>query len=303
MIKALPFLLLILLALIWGSSFILMQLGLHHLNAYQIAILRVGFAGLVLFPVGLKHFNKVEKKDLSLFFISGLVGSFIPAFLFPLAQTEISSSLSGTLNSLTPIFTLLLGVLIFKETYKKKQYLGVFIGLIGAIMVILGGNRIGASGNIFYALFAVCAAFLYGINVNIIKYKFAQYNAWAVTSIPFLLMLPVCIILAPLLFYDFQVNPLAEVDFTKSFLAILVLSFVGTTISLLIFNRLIQMTSAVFSSSVTYLIPIVAIFWGVLSGEKVTIFQYAGLLLILGGILLIRTRSKKGRSVRNLFIR
>ena len=279
-----PFFLLAILAIIWGSSFILMKEGLKTFTSYEVASYRIALAGLALFPfVRWKKIN-IKKGDLKYFALSGILGSGIPAFLFTAAQTKISSSLAGALNSLTPIFTLFIGVVFLGVSFHKLNVIGVIVGIIGAFFLIF---QKGVTFEWFHALLAVLATLFYGTNVNLIKHKLSAYPSLLVAALPLSIISAIGFIILLILrpepvWTDFQT--------IKSFSSIILLAVVGTAISLIFFNHLIQQTSAVFASSVTYLIPIVAMIWGFFAQESITIYQISGMTLILVAIWLIRIK-------------
>ncbi|CAI8285449.1 MAG: Uncharacterised protein [Bacteroidetes bacterium MED-G17] len=280
--------LLIILGLIWGSSFILMKIGLHALAPIQIASLRIGIAGFSLLPFIIPYVNRVEKKDRIWIFLTGLVGNGIPSFLFAYAQTSVSSSTTGALNSLTPIFALLTGLAIFRMSLDKYKMLGVMIGFIGSFVLITWK----ANGELQFspmALWIVLATFMYGLNVNILKLKLSKYPPLMIASLPLgTLFLP-----AVLIFFSFPLPNLNSQEVLQSVFAIGLLGIIGTAFALILFNRLIQISSAVFASSVTYLIPFVALFIGWLDGEQVGWIQLAAVLVIVIGILIIRKGNKQ----------
>lgn len=250
----------------------------------QVASIRLIFAGLGLLPFAIMHLKKIAKKDLKFVLIVALMGNGIPAFLFSFAQTKIDSSLSGALNSLTPMFTLLVGLLLFKININLSKIIGVAIGLFGALILILSQNGFSNFSNFSYALLVVLASLCYAISVNTIKSKLGNYKAFVVSSTP------LSFLLLPAILYLIIAEPISPSTFNasawQSLAALAVLGLVGTAIALVIFNRLIQLSSAVFASSVTYLIPIIALFWGFMDGEKIEILQIVGLLIVLTGVYL-----------------
>jgi len=277
-----PYLFLGILALIWGSSFILMKEGLKHFSSYQVAAMRIGFAGIALLPFVKWRKVVIQKGDLKYFIISGFLGSALPSFLFTAAQTKISSSLAGALNGLTPMFALLVGVLFIGVRLNKLKLFGVVFGLLGAYFLVAGKSL---DFDIGYTSLAVLATICYGINVNIIKQKLNNYPPLLVAALPLAIISLLGIGVMLYIGFDFDV---ANHQHIKSLGAIIILAILGTSISLILFNRLIQQTNTVFATSVTYLIPLVALFWGVLAGEEIHWTQLAGLVSILIAIWLIR---------------
>lgn len=277
-----PYVFLGILAIIWGSSFILMKEGLKHFSSYQVAAMRISFAGIALFPFVKWRKVVIRAGDLKYFIISGILGSAIPAFLFTAAQTKISSSLAGAINGLTPLFALLVAVVFVGVKFNKLKVYGVIVGLLGAFFLIVGQEL---NFDIKYTSLAVLAAVCYGINVNIIKQKLNDYPPRLVAALPLAIISIIGI--GVMLYLGFDVSWNQEQD-VKSLVAIVLLAVVGTSLSLVIFNRLIQQTNTVFATSVTYLIPIVALFWGFLANETISSNQMIGLGFILIAIWLIR---------------
>lgn len=277
-----PYVFLGILAIIWGSSFILMKEGLKHFSSYQVAAMRISFAGIALLPFVKWRKVVIKAGDLKYFIISGILGSAIPAFLFTAAQTKISSSLAGAINGLTPLFALLVAVVFVGVKFNKLKVYGVIVGLLGAFFLIVGQEL---NFDIKYTSLAVLAAVCYGINVNIIKQKLNDYPPRLVAALPLAIISIIGV--GVMLYLGFDVSWDQEQNI-KSLVAIVILALVGTSLSLVMFNRLIQQTNTVFATSVTYLIPIVALFWGFLANETISSNQMIGLGFILIAIWLIR---------------
>lgn len=277
-----PYITLGLLAIIWGSSFILMKEGLKFYSSYQIAAMRISFSGLALIPfVNWKKLD-IKRSDYKYFIISGFLGSAIPAFLFPLAQTRISSSLAGAINGLTPLFALIVGVTFLGVKFSKLKAFGVVFGLAGAVFLIIGHD---IQFEFSHVMMAIVATLCYGINVNIIKQKLDNYPPLLVAALPLAIISIAGFAVLSYLGLNINVH---DMQFIYSFGATLLLALIGTSISLIMFNRLIQQTNTVFATSVTYLIPIVALFWGLFDHEKILYNHFIGLVFILGAIWMIR---------------
>jgi drug/metabolite transporter (DMT)-like permease len=277
-----PYITLGLLAIIWGSSFILMKEGLKFYSSYQIAAMRISFSGLALIPfVNWKKLD-IKRSDYKYFIISGFLGSAIPAFLFPLAQTRISSSLAGAINGLTPLFALIVGVIFIGVKFSRLKAFGVIFGLVGAVFLIIGQD---IQFEFSHVMMAIVATLCYGINVNIIKQKLDSYPPLLVAALPLAIISIAGFAVLGYLGLNINVN---DMQFIYSFSATLLLAFIGTSISLIMFNRLIQQTNTVFATSVTYLIPIVALFWGLFDHEQILYNHFIGLVFILGAIWMIR---------------
>jgi len=280
---------LLLLAFVWGSSFILMKIGLKSFSSEQAAGIRMLLAALVLLPYSIKHLKGLKKKDLKSLLIAGFIGSFIPAFLFTKAQTRIDSALAGMLNSLTPVFTLVVGMLFHKVTFKWKQMLGLFLGLSGALGLITYGKELSLGQINSYSLFIVLATVFYAININEIKTHLAHLRGVQITSLAFFFTLPASVIY--LLTTDFA-PVFAVPNWHLHFLALAALGIIGTAFAMLLMNSLIRHVSPVYASSVTYIIPIFAIFWGVIDGETITLTHLVCMSLVLLGVYLINRKKK-----------
>jgi drug/metabolite transporter (DMT)-like permease len=278
--------LLIFLAFVWGSSFILMKRGLVSFDNTQVASLRILISFIFLSPIIIKNFKKIDKKQWTPIFIAGLLGSGIPAFLFTKAQTHISSSLSGMLNSLVPLFTVIIGLLFFGLKLRWLKVIGVITGLIGAIGLLTAAEGLSLSNDDFtYGLYVILATICYAININFIKTRLAAVNSINITSFGFLLIGPLSGIY--LFTTDFTEilaqDPLAW----DNFFYIVLLSVFGTSIAVILFNMIIKRVSAVFASSVTYIIPVFAIFWGFVDGETILPLQLLCIAIILTGVYIV----------------
>ena len=272
---------LILLSLIWGSSFILIKKSLIGLTPMQVGALRILITAFVLIIVGFKEIFTIKKKHWYYIFLTAVLGTFFPAFLFAYAIEGIDSSIASILNSLTPLNTLIIGALLFGFMFKKHQLFGILIGLIGTTILILKGSEINPDQNYWFAFFPILSSIGYAFNVNILKRHLSDLSALSVTAGNFIiLIIPTTVVL----WYSKFFQTFEYSDTTQtSLIYLIVLAIFGTAFAKTLFNRLVQISSPIFSSSVTYLIPIVAIFWGVLDGEKLTLVQLlAGLLILLG---------------------
>ena len=281
--KNLKWLLLSVLALIWGSSFILIKQGLVALNPLQVGSLRIACAGIFLLTIGFKSLPTIAHHKWKYIAVTSLFGTFIPAFLFAIAQTQISSTVSSILNSLTPLNTLVLGILLFGLKFERKQIFGVIIGLIGSSILILNGAANHPEQNYYYAILIIISSICYAINVNLIKKYLPDLSPLAISTGNFTVMLiPALIILFSTGFIN--IVPIEKVQTSMFYIAIL--GVVGTGIANIIFFKLIQLSSPVFATSVTYLIPVIAFFWGLLDNESLTMIQFFGAFVILAGVYL-----------------
>jgi drug/metabolite transporter (DMT)-like permease len=275
---------LLFLSLIWGTSFILMKKGLESYSHMQVAAFRIFFSFLFLLPFTIRHIRVISKDNVRSLIIVGLVGFAIPAALFTKAQTRIDSSIAGILNSLTPLFTLVVGLLIYRSRVRWINIVGLLIGLLGAVGLIWKGDlEIFSSMNLF-ALFVVAATICYGINVNEVKYKLAELSSIQITSLAFLFTGPVAGIY--LIFTDLA--PAAETpDYLMNLGYIAMLALFSSVIAVLVFNHLIKYTTPLFAASVTYIIPFFAIMWGVADGEHIGILEFVWIGVILLGVYLV----------------
>jgi drug/metabolite transporter (DMT)-like permease len=275
---------LLFLSLIWGTSFILMKKGLKSYDYMQVAALRIFFSFIFVLPLTIRHLRAISRDNIFSLIVVGLIGFAVPAALFTKAQTEIDSSLAGILNSLTPLFTLVVGLIIYNRSAKWINIIGLLIGLVGAVGLIWKGGMEILRGINLYALFVVGATICYGINVNEIKYKLASLSSIQITSLAFLFTGPIAGVY--LLFSD-----LGQATQTPDYLVnlgyIALLALFSSVIAVLVFNHLIKYTSPLFAASVTYLIPFFAIMWGVADGEHMGITQFIWIGIILAGVYLV----------------
>ena len=272
------------LSIVWGSSFILIKEGLTVLSAYQVASLRMLFSGLVLLPFAINSFKKIPKEKMGIVFLSGLLGNFIPSYLFCIAETNIDSSLAGILNSLTPLFTILVGLSFFKTTINKQKMLGVIIGFIGLCLLFAAGKNISFQ-NLSFASLVLIATIFYGLNVNLVGKYLKNIRAIDIASVAFaFLIIPSAVILYLTGYFSMSFN---SPGFQEASLAGIVLGVVGTSISSILFYMLIKRSSIIFASMVTYGIPIIAVAWGLYYGESISILQIGSLLIILAGVYIV----------------
>ncbi len=274
--------LMIILAFIWGSSFILMKKGLVIFNDLEVAQLRMGIAWLSLLPLVWNKLFSIHTKHIIPILIVGLFGNGLPAFLFTKAQTQLDSSLIGILNALVPLFTFVLAMLLFKTKVKISQLMGILLGLSGAIWLIAGGGLV--LENASFSWYVIIATICYAISLNTIKNYLYDMSAIDISGLAFFVVGPFCLL--GLGISDFAEKMTIDGAYLALFYVVL-LSTVGTSVALVLFNQLVKGTTAIFASSVTYLIPIVAIFWGFIDGEIITLNHFIGIAIILGGIHLI----------------
>lgn len=280
---------LILLSLVWGSSFILMKKGLVAFTPIQLGALRILIAGLFLLLIGFRSLKEIKKKHYKYIVATALFGTFFPVFLFAYTVQGIDSSIASILNSLTPFNTLIVGVLAFGFTFKKQQLLGIVVGLIGTVLLIIEGADLNPNQNYWYAVLVVIASIGYAFNVNIVKKNLSDISALSIVTGNFLLLvIPSFIVLLFTGFFN-------ALEFTETKLISLgyvtILAVLGTGIAKIIYNKMVHLATPIFASSVTYIIPIVAVFWGVLDEEKLSLLQlFAGLIILFGVYLLNRKK-------------
>jgi drug/metabolite transporter (DMT)-like permease len=288
-------LLLFLLALIWGSSFILIKRGLIVFSPGEVGAYRIVSAALVLLPLSLTRVKALSAKQVKNLVVAGFVGSFFPAFLFAKAQTQLSSSLTGVLNVLTPLFVVLVGAFFFQARITRRNGLGLAIAFAGVLLLISirQGEGLGffedINSHVFYVLLATL---FYGINLNIIKYWFVALKPVEITAISLLLVLPVALIY---LFSgtSFSFKLMHHEGALEALGYLTILGVLGTALALIIFNSLVKLATPVFASSVTYLIPIVAVFWGVWDGETLALSHYFGIAATLLGVWISNSKNKQ----------
>lgn len=296
--KTLPIFLLILLAFIWGSSFILMKRGMETNNQEaifsdsQVGALRMLMASLFLLPLTLIYLKKLKSwRDFWSLLLVGCCGNFAPAFLFTYAETELSSGYAGMMNSFTPIFTLIIGGIIFKQKLTANQFVGVLIAFVGMVLLMYAGNDLESSGTWKHLVAILIATFLYGISLNTIKHRLGHLKSMEITALAFgILLIPGVIAnLKTDTYFVIQNNSHAW----EGLGYIAILSIVGTAIALILFNRIIALTSTLFASSVTYFIPIVAVFIGTFYKESINLYQILAMFVVLGGVLVANYWKKK----------
>jgi drug/metabolite transporter (DMT)-like permease len=285
-------LLFVFLAVAWGSSFLLMKRGLRSFDYMQIGSLRIGFAWILASLIALRSFKALNKKTLLPLIGVGVLGNGIPYYLFPLAISKLDSGLVGVFNSMVPLFTLIVGIIFFKTSFKKKQVIGVLVGFGGVFFLLQPSAN--PEHNIYYAGFAIIASVCYALSVNIIGNKLAGMSSIAITSLSLLMVGPISI------GYLFQGTNFMEVmrydDLAwVNLFFIAVLGMVNSAIAIIVFNQLIKNSSPLFASSVTYFIPIVALLWGVYDGENIQWIHLIGVAFILVGVWLVNAKKRKRR--------
>lgn len=281
-------LILVLLSFVWGSSFILIKKSLIAFSPLEVGALRVLLTFMAFSPVVFYYRKKIDWSHWKKFLAVGFFGSALPSVLFAVAQTEVSSSIAGVLNSITPVFTLIMAVTLFNQKAKSKQILGVVFGFIGALLLLLGDQNNDTSSNLLYGFLIILATASYAFNVNAVKAWFDNTSPIIISAVSFSMLGPVAAIYlgttdiaAQIVLHEYGWNSLA---------ACAILALIGTGLSTILFFKLVQDTNAVFASSVAFAIPIFAVLWGLYDGEGFYLLQLFGMFAVLIGIYLIREK-------------
>ena len=278
--------LLVLLSVIWGSSFILIKKSLEHFNPYEVGALRVLIAGIILLPLAILNIRKFPKKNLKWLILAAVTGNFIPMFLFPIAETEVSSSIAGIINSMMPIFVIIVGALLWKFQTTKRQVIGVIISFTGACILAFSGGE-GGEFKLIPILLLLLATLFYAISTTTVKSKLSDVPAKILSAFvfSFVLILPSLI---ALVFAGFFNNLQVNSGFWEGLGFVSLLSIFGTGLAMMLNYKLLSVSTPLFASTVTLLMPVVAIVWGLLDGEKLTLMQGFGGVIILAGLIFLR---------------
>ena len=287
-------LMLIGLSLVWGSSFILMEkamhpkLGVSAFTPYQVGSIRILIAALVLLPIALKNIRKFKGKNIPLFMIVGLAGNFIPAFLFPIAETGIQSSLAGLLNMGTSLFIVILSLLFFKSKLTLLQLVGFLIGSLGLVLIVSNQINLGEN-SLKHAAIALFATLFYAISLSTIKFKLSHEKPLVITSLAFFSMLIPAVIAC---FMTDSFSAMIDTTSRQGLPYLILLSIIGTALAVLVFNYLIVISTPLFASSVTYIIPVVALLFGIIDGEKFDLINLLWMTIIFFGVYLMGKKVK-----------
>ena len=279
------------LSLIWGSSFILIKKGLVGLSSFQVASLRIIFAAIVIFIYSYNSLLKIPKKSWKWILITAYTGTFFPVYLISYGQTEIESGLASIITTITPINTLIVGIIFFGLVYTKKQLLGLLIGLIGAIILVYEASEADINVNIYYSFFIYMTTVGYAASVNLIKNYLTDISPEAVTAGIFISISPPALIV--LFASDFSSLNFEDTEVLNSIIFVFILGVFGSAIAQTLFNKFVKIASPLFAAAVTYTMPIIAIFWAILDGETLTIMQFFATAIILIGVYMV---NKKKRS-------
>lgn len=284
-------LLLVVLSVIWGSSFILIKKSLDHFNPYEVGALRVLIAGIILLPIAISNIKKFPKQHLKWLILAAITGNFIPMFLFPIAEKEVSSSIAGIINSMMPIFVIIVGSLLWKFSTTKRQLIGVAISFTGACILALSGGE-GGELKFLPVILLLLATLCYAISTTTVKSKLQKVPAKILSAFvfSFVLILPSLI---SLILAGFFKNHEANQDLLIGLGYVSLLSVFGTGLAMMMNYRLLNISTPLFASTVTLLMPVVAVIWGILDGEKLTLMQGFGAIVILAGLIFLRAKSVK----------
>lgn len=276
------------LSLIWGSSFILIKKSLEHFSPYQVGALRVLISGILLSPIAILNWKNFPRKQLKWLLLAAFAGNFIPMFLFPIAETKVSSSIAGIMNSMMPIFTIIVGALFWKTKTTSRQILGILISFSGVVLLMVSGEK-SAETPIFYVGLLLFAAFLYAVSVTTVGAKLTHIPAKMMSSFVFFYVL-----FLPSLFSLYFSDFFKVFSFTKENMIgmgfVATLSILGTGLAMMLQYRLMSISNPLFASTVTLLMPIVAVIWGVIDGESFTVLQAFGALIIFAGLIFLRKK-------------
>lgn len=268
-----------------------MKRTLEFYSSNALGALRISFAGLVLLPFVFTRIRNLTKKQWFWLTVVGLIGNTFPAFLFAKAQTGIDSSLAGILNSTTPLFTLIVGLVFYKLKTHWLNYVGILMGFVGAIMIIIAKNGGNIDFNIQYSMYVILATIFYAFNLNVIKHNLQGTDPYTIAIVSY------SIVVFPATLYLFTGTDFMQSLSHQGAAAALVypaaLGIFGSALAIVIFNHLIKMSGVLFAASVTYLIPIVASIIGFIDGEIFKPIYILWVFVILTGVFLVNKKVKK----------
>ena len=293
--KSLKWLFLIFLSLVWGTSLFLVKKATLSFTAYQVGALIMVFSAIILLPFAYKSLKNIKRKHLGPLLIIAIFSTFIPSFMFTIAISKIGVSVTSILNSLTPLNTLLLGFLMYNLRFSKNQVIGLLLGFVGLLVYFLAGNSFKGSGEYIYSFLVIFSSIGYALNSNLIMNKLQDLGAITITTATFLITLvPSLLVLYFTDFFEVYDGSKSQIN---SLIYILFKALIGTALAMIVFNKLVKISSAVFATTVTYLIPLVALIWGYFDGEKLTFWQFfSGVLILFGVYISTKLKSKKNES-------
>ena len=278
------YLTLVFLSVIWGTSFILIKRGLETYTGLQVASLRMVSAFIVVTPFIAKALKKLKKEHLPFILFISIVGNGVTAFLFAFAQKHLESSVAGMLNATTPILTYVIGVVFYRVLIKSHKVVGLSIGLAGAFLLLYFNSTKGVDNNVIYMFLLILASAFYSTNVNMVKFNLKDLDGTTISILTFAILGPI----ATVLFFTSDLQTAYSLpNFWENTMYIVILGLLSSVLATVVFNILIKYTSAIFASTVTYLIPIVAVMWGFVDGEEISVFEVLSVLIIITGIYLV----------------
>jgi drug/metabolite transporter (DMT)-like permease len=246
--------------MIWGSSFILIKKSLEHFNPYQVGALRVLIAGIILTPIAISKYKLFPKKHLKWLLLAAFTGNFIPMFLFPIAETEVSSSIAGIVNSMMPIFVIIVGALIWKFGTTRRQITGTFISFTGVCILAFGGDAESGTFKLVPILLLLLATLCYAVSTTTVKSKLMDISSTVLSAFVFTFVLLLPSVIA-LIFTGFFSTFSLDKNHLTGLMFVSLLSIFGTGLAMMMNYRLLKVSSPLFASTVTLLMPIVAIIW------------------------------------------
>ena len=286
-ISPLAWFLLITLTIIWGASFLLIKKSLLVFTPIQLSYLRISVSFLFLLPFAIIRWKEIKRSDLFNFFIVGFIGSAVPSFLFAYAQQEIPSFVAGMLNALTPLWTIIFSRLLFKKQFSKHKWLGILIGFLGTLIIFYDPN--GSIETSYYLGMVVLATLCYALSANVISHKLEHLHTLTISSASFMIIGPIAILM--FLREDYSHIDISSDDFYIAFWSMMCLGVLATAVGLILLNKLIHISNVVFATSITYLIPIIAIILGVtLLDEELIWNQILGSIVILLAVYLVKKK-------------
>jgi len=273
----------------WGSSYFFIKKALTVFTPYEIGPIRLVITFLCFLPWLISALRNVKKNHLFPLIIVALCGSGFPAFLFPYAQTGLSSSFTGIMSSTTPIFTIAFGVLFFKLRLSPWKLIGVVIGFVGTFFLVISAGSGPLQGSPWYALVILVATSMYSISSNTINKYLVSLDTVSISAIAFTILgIPSLVFLL--------INGTAEKLVTvsgawESFAYLVALAVFGTFFATILFFNLIKRAGIVFSSTVSYIIPCIALILGFMDGETLNWVHFTGISVIIAGIWLTNKRA------------
>jgi drug/metabolite transporter (DMT)-like permease len=273
----------VILAFIWGGSFILIKKGLVHFSPLQVGAFRIALSALAFIPIYLISNVSFPKGKVLLVTLVVLTGNGIPAFLFALAETRLGSAVTGVLNSLTPLFALMMGIFFFGTKLKRHHIVGLLLGCVGIVVLMIGEKDWYISSYIF---FVVLGTMCYGLSANLVKKYCQDIHPIALTTVGFF---PLGCIALVILAVSGAFGKMAHAEvWQESLSALFALALICTVFANILFYWLIQRTTAIFGSAIAYAIPCMALVWGSLDGETITWYQLAGFGFIIAAVYSLR---------------